>query len=169
MPFMKGVSPLRRTLKYLEAGRLYLKDQIKIMTINYNVSGDHHSGAREFVFWYVPQIQYKNPDVQISLLKNMTPTPFIRCFYDTGDHMLIDIDSKMKDEIYQHLVNVVGKSKEVLESERIAKEKKDNPANFGYGCEKHCMCEFPIQVSCPAVCPLPKHWRGKYKYKKVED
>lgn len=46
MPFMKGPAPIRRTLKYLEAGRLVLKDQIKIFTINYNVKGGNHHGAR---------------------------------------------------------------------------------------------------------------------------
>lgn len=43
---------------------------------------------RDFVFWYLPQIQYKNPDVQISTFKNMTPSPFIRCFYGTT-HMYV--------------------------------------------------------------------------------
>lgn len=38
---------------------------------------------RDFVFWYVPQIQYKNPNIQIVSFKEMTPSPFIRCFYGT--------------------------------------------------------------------------------------
>ncbi|KAJ8950097.1 hypothetical protein NQ318_017822 [Aromia moschata] len=59
MPFMKGNAPIRRTIKYLEAGKLILKDQIKIMTVNYNVKGNSHLGTRDFVFWYLPQIQYK--------------------------------------------------------------------------------------------------------------
>lgn len=46
MPFMKGPAPIRRTIKYLEAGRLYLKDQIKILTVNYNIHGQCHQGAR---------------------------------------------------------------------------------------------------------------------------
>lgn len=37
--------------------------------------------CRDFVFWYLPQVQYKNPNVQVIAFKNMTPTPFIRCFY----------------------------------------------------------------------------------------
>ncbi|CAH1987651.1 unnamed protein product [Acanthoscelides obtectus] len=169
MPFMKGPAPIRRTLKYLGAGNLVLKDQIKIFTINYNVSGIHHHGTRDFVFWYLPQIQYKNPHVQISTLKNMTPTPFIRCFYETGDEMLIDTFGRTKEEINEHLVKTVGKTKEVLAAETVAKEKKDNPANFGVACERHCICEVPGQVPCPGTCPLPKSWRGKYKYNVVED
>ncbi|CAH1117984.1 unnamed protein product [Phaedon cochleariae] len=169
MPFMKGPSPIRRTIKYLEAGKLVLKDQIKIMTINYNIAGKPHQGTKDFVFWFLPRVQYKNPHVQIATLKNMTPTPFIRCFYETGDEMLIDTFDRTKEEIHDHLITVVGKTKSVLKAEAIAKEKKDNPANFGTGCERHCMCEIPGQVPCPGTCPLPKHWRGKYKYKKVEE
>lgn len=75
--------------------------------------------------------------------------------------MLIDIDSQSKESILQHLIKVIGKSKEVLIEEGIAKEKKDNPANFGIGCKKSCICEVPGQVPCPGVVPLPYHMRGK--------
>jgi len=37
----------------------------------------------------------------------------------------------------------LGKSKQVLEEESIAAVKKDNPANFGSGCERYCICELP--------------------------
>ncbi|XP_019877486.2 probable 28S ribosomal protein S25, mitochondrial [Aethina tumida] len=167
MPFMKGAAPIRRTLKYLEAGKLILKDQIKVFSINYNMGGKNHHGAKDFVFWYLPQIQYKNPNVQIVSFKSMTPSPFIRCFYENGQQMLIDIDNRTKEEIHEHLINVVGKTKAVLEAEAIAKEKKDNPANFGAFCDRHCICEIPGQLPCPATCPVPKHMRGKYKYNKI--
>lgn len=144
---MKGRAPIRRTLQYLEAGKLILKDQIKILTVNYNIYGDHHRGARyayfpmcsfiklslkfsrQFVFWYLPQIQYGNANVQICTFKNLTPSPFIKCFYgrflkimvyaflytsivlDTGHQMLIDIHNKTKEEIYEHLIKVIGKTK----------------------------------------------------------
>jgi hypothetical protein len=78
---MKGLAPVRRTIKYLESGRLILKDKIRIVSINYNTFGDHHHGARDFVFWSLPQLQYKNPTVQVVTFKNLTPTPFIKCYY----------------------------------------------------------------------------------------
>jgi hypothetical protein len=37
MPFMVGRAPVRRTIKYLEAGRIVLKDKIRIFSINYNI------------------------------------------------------------------------------------------------------------------------------------
>lgn len=43
---MKGLEPIRRTIKYLNAGKLVLKDEIHILSINYNTFGDHHSGIR---------------------------------------------------------------------------------------------------------------------------
>lgn len=96
----------------------------------------------------------------------MTPSPFIKCYYDDGKHILIDIDSKTNDEIENHLIKVIGKSKETLEAEAILKEKKDNPANMGVGCQRPCICEVPDQVPCPGIVPLPYHMRGKHRKQK---
>lgn len=168
MPFMKGRAPIRRTLKYLESGRLVLKDKIKIFSVNYNTYGEHHDGARDFVFWNLPQIQYKNPAVQVVTFKNMTPSPFIKCYYDNGKTILIDVDSHNRNDILDHLLQVVGKSEQQLAAEATLAEKKDNPANFGVGCEKPCICGIPGQVPCPGIVPLPNSMRGKYKYQKAE-
>ncbi|KAG8229725.1 hypothetical protein J437_LFUL007900 [Ladona fulva] len=164
MPFMKGNAPIRRTLKYLEAGKLVFKEGVKIFSINYNTSGPHHKGARDFVFWYVPQIQYKNPEVQVITFKNMTPSPFIRCFLDSGKELLVDIDSRSKEEVHSHIRRVLCKTDEQLAQEAVAMEKKDNPANFGKGYARSCICEIPGQVPCPGVVPLPNHMRGKFKH-----
>ncbi|XP_048001423.1 uncharacterized protein LOC125238193 [Leguminivora glycinivorella] len=88
---------------------------------------------------YMLEIQYKNPNVQVATLKNLTPSPFIKCYFEDGRQVLIDIDNKSKEDVLEHLLNTVGKSKEVLEAEAVAAEKKDNPANFGVGCERACM------------------------------
>lgn len=169
MPFMIGRQPIRRTLKYLEAGKLYLKNNIQVMSINYNTFGEPHNGARQFVFWYLPQVQYKNPNVQIVTLKNITPTPFIRCYYDNGKEMLIDIDSKTREEILKHLISVVGKSQDELGKETMLKEKKANIANFGVGCSRSCMCVVPGQVPCPGLIPLPYCMRGKNIYQNKDE
>lgn len=52
----------------------------------------------------------------------------------------------------------------MLDIEAKLKEKKDNPANFGYGCDRHCICEIPGQLPCPGTVPVPEQWRGKFKY-----
>ncbi|XP_014234678.1 probable 28S ribosomal protein S25, mitochondrial [Trichogramma pretiosum] len=164
MPFMIGKEPVRRTLNYLKSGKLVLKNSIQIFAINFNSVGQNHKGIRDFIFWHLPQVLFKNRQVQIVEIKNKTPTPFITCFYEDGKKMLIDLDGKNKDEILDHLLKVVGKSAETLKLEAIAREKKDNPANFGFGCEKSCICEIPGQVPCPAIVPLPVHMRGKFKF-----
>ncbi|KAF4523192.1 hypothetical protein B566_EDAN002450 [Ephemera danica] len=168
MPFMKGNAPIRRTLKYLQSGKLVLKEKIKIFSINYNTYGDHHQGTKDFVFWHLPQIQFKNPNVQVITYKNLTPSPFIRCFLDDSEQILIDVDSRSKEEILSHLVQVIGKSSDVLAKEAQAQEKKDNPANFGLGYERHCICELPGQVPCPGIVPLPNHMRGKFIYARTD-
>ncbi|KYN00265.1 PREDICTED: probable 28S ribosomal protein S25, mitochondrial [Cyphomyrmex costatus] len=161
MPFMRGKEPVRRTVKYLMAGKLILKDKIQIMSFNYNTHGGHHKGTRDFVFWHLPQLQYKNPNVQIITFRNITPSPFIKCYYEDGKTMLIDADSKSKDEILDHLVRVVGKPLDIIKKETVAQEKKDNPANFGVGCDRSCICHIPGQVPCPGIVPLPNYMRGK--------
>ena len=85
MPFMKGKEPIRRTIKYLESGKIVLKENIKVFSINYNIGkgfhGKIHEGAQKFIFWSLPQLQYKNPSIQVVSFKNLTPTPFIRCYF----------------------------------------------------------------------------------------
>lgn len=46
MPFMIGPAPIRRTLGYLKAGRLVLKDKIQIFSINYANKGKHNDGMK---------------------------------------------------------------------------------------------------------------------------
>ena len=77
---MRGPAPIRRTIKYLEMCPLVLKESVKIFSVNYNTNGENHKGTREFVYWHLPQLQYKNPSIQIATFKNMTPVPFIRCY-----------------------------------------------------------------------------------------
>lgn len=83
--------------------------------------------------------------------------------------MLIDIDNKSKDEILEHLVRVVGKSEKTLMKEAIAQKEKDNPANFGVGCNRSCICHVPGQVPCPGIVPLPDHMRGKIIIERLQN
>lgn len=105
---MKGRAPIRRTLNYLNAGKLVLKDKIKIFSVAYNINGLNNTGAKEFVFWYLPQIQYKNPNVQVATLKNLTPSPFVKCYFEDGRKILVDVDNKSKEDILEHLIRTVG-------------------------------------------------------------
>ncbi|XP_058024632.1 small ribosomal subunit protein mS25 [Ahaetulla prasina] len=161
---MKGRFPIRRTLQYLSQGDVVFKDCVKIMTVNYNLHGELNEGARKFVFFNIPQIQYKNPWLQIVMFKDMTPSPFLRFYLDTGEQVLVDIEEKTNREISEHIKKILGKSEETI---RIDEEKKRkwHPATFG--CKKYhlreCMCEIDGQIPCPGKVPLPKEMTGKYK------
>ena len=72
------------------------------------------------------------------------------------------MDAQSNQEILDRLITTLGKSKEQLEEEAFASQKKDNPANFGQDCERYCLCSVPGQVPCSGLVPVPKHWRGKY-------
>ncbi|XP_051838910.1 28S ribosomal protein S25, mitochondrial [Antechinus flavipes] len=162
---MKGRFPIRRTLQYLNQGDVIFKSSVKVMTVNYNTHGELSEGARKFVFFNIPQIQYKNPWVQIMMFKNMTPSPFLRFYLNSGEQVLVDVEDKSNKEIMQHIKKILGKTEEVLKMEELEKKKLSHPANFGPKkyCLRECICEVEGQVPCPAVIPLPKEMTGKYK------
>ncbi|XP_077455063.1 small ribosomal subunit protein mS25 [Stigmatopora argus] len=162
---MKGRFPIRRTLQYLQQGDIILKKRVKIMTVNYNTFGALSDGARKFVFFNIPQIQYKNPWVQIMMFKNMTPSPFLRFYLDDGEQVLVDVEGKDRKSISGHVKTILGKSQAVLEEEERAKMQASNPANFGPKkyCLRECICEVDGQVPCPGNVPLPKEMTGKYR------
>ena len=60
---------------------------------------DHHKGAAEFVFWNLPQVQYRNPNVQIATFKNMTPSPFVTAYLEGGEKVIFDVDCHTNQEI----------------------------------------------------------------------
>ncbi|GFS60521.1 probable 28S ribosomal protein S25, mitochondrial [Trichonephila inaurata madagascariensis] len=161
MPFQLGKDAIRRTIPYLKQGRLILRENVKVMTINYNDTGDYHKGTRDFVYWNMCQIQYKNPNVQIVFYKNKFPTPFIRCWLDSGEDVLIDVFNKSSEEIMNHLVKTLGLPDIKEETEK--QEYLENICKFGSKFERHCMCEIPGQIPCPQIVPFPKHMTGKYK------
>ncbi|XP_070558080.1 small ribosomal subunit protein mS25-like [Ptychodera flava] len=160
---MKGRDPIRRTLQYLRQGKVHLRDNVQIFTINYTQKGTASKGTRDFIYWNLGQLQYKSPHVQILTFKNLTPSPCIRAWLDTGEEVVMDIDSKTNLEILETIQKVFGKSKDTLAAEESAKAKQDNPANFGEGFLRKCICEVPGQVPCPGFVELPKEMRGKYK------
>uniref|UniRef100_A0A8C9GQR0 Small ribosomal subunit protein mS25 n=1 Tax=Piliocolobus tephrosceles TaxID=591936 RepID=A0A8C9GQR0_9PRIM len=107
---MKGRFPIRRTLQYLSQGNVVFKESVKVMTVNYNTHGELGEGARKFVFFNIPQIQYKNPWVQIMMFKNMTPSPFLRFYLDSGEQVLVDVETKSNKEIMEHIRKILGKN-----------------------------------------------------------
>ena len=178
MPFVRGVTPIRRSLDYLKASPIEFKERVKILTVNYNEyernrtykkKHPHHEGAKEFVFWTLPQLQYKNPNLQIATFKNMTPSPFITCYLDDGKKVMFDVDGQSKDDIISRLKKTLGKSEKVLAEEALAREMKNNPANFGMGCDRYCLCAESGQVPCPGFMRLPDSWRGKIVFGEEEE
>ncbi|KAM9133229.1 small ribosomal subunit protein mS25 [Pangshura tecta] len=162
---MKGRFPIRRTLQYLAQGEIVFKSTVKVMTVSYNTSGELSEGARKFVFFNIPQIQYKNPWVQIMMFKNMTPSPFLRFYLDCGEQVLVDVEDKSNKEIVEHIKKILGKSEETLQKEERERKKLSHPATFGpkkYHL-RECMCEIEGQIPCPGLVSLPKEMTGKYK------
>ena len=157
---MQGVAPIRRTLKYLEKGLLVFKDNVRIVTFHFNKEQKSSKGTEDFVFWHFAQMQYKNPDTQLVVLNNITPSPWVQFFFENGEKLTLDIDGQDKDTILQKVKHIFCKTEETLRAEEI--EETENPANFGYRCNHHCICEVPGQMPCTKYVIAPKELRGKH-------
>ncbi|XP_029633369.1 probable 28S ribosomal protein S25, mitochondrial isoform X1 [Octopus sinensis] len=161
MPFMKGRAPIRRTLQYLKNGALVFKKNVQVMIINYNTGHAASKGAYNFQFWHIPQIQYKNPKLQILTMKNMTPTPFIQFILDSGEKVVMDVYNKEQEEIHEHIRKIFCKTQNPLSTDATTKESNVHPANFGHGCSRWCICEVPGQVPCSGFVTTRPEVMGK--------
>ncbi|XP_002131443.2 small ribosomal subunit protein mS25-like [Ciona intestinalis] len=148
---MSGKHPIIKTKQYLDQG-IVLRDGVKIMTMhygNYESNYESHSGIRKVVELNLPQFQHKNPDVQILVVKDLTPSPFFTFFLENGERFYIDVEGKNQVEILSQIQKVIGKPNELIEKESIAAEA--NPANFGPGFNRKCICEVQGQLPCSFV------------------
>ncbi|ELU11605.1 hypothetical protein CAPTEDRAFT_181516 [Capitella teleta] len=167
MPFMRGKGALRRTKEFLEKGEILLNEDIKVLLFGYTPllkKYPHHTGLTRFIFWHLPQLKYKNPKVEMYTFKNMTPTPWIKAFLKDDSHLVIDCDSRSREDIHSHVKKVLGKSEaELLEEIQLEESRFHNPALFGFQFDRQCICEVPGQVPCPGWELFPKEMTGKYK------
>lgn len=121
-------------------GKKYISDEER--------SKDRFNGMRDFYFWEMPRIQYKNPSVQIVRHLDKMPNPFIRCWLEDGSDVLFDCFHQSREEILQRLIKTLGKSRVV---KSIESEKEVNPALFGWQRPRFCMCEIVGQSPCPGT------------------
>jgi small subunit ribosomal protein S25 len=166
---MRGPAPWRRSLQYLENGKLTFRENVKIFQINYHDTLPESDGLRRFIFWHLAQVQYKNPKVQCVQLKNVTYTPYIS-IYTAREKVFHKLDvncyKRSHNEILDWLVKIAGKD----QNETNQEKEIQNPANFVCSdLNRYCICQIPGQVSCPQYKPLPLHMRGKYRYIKKDE
>jgi small subunit ribosomal protein S25 len=111
---------------------------------------DTHFGLRDFYYWNADAIQYNNPKIQIVRFTETNPIPFIRCWLENGDDVLFDCDGKTNEQIMNQLIKILGKSSKDIEQEKIKnlEASKENPAIFGFGKDRFCICEIDGQVPC---------------------
>lgn len=120
---------------------------------------DYFHGLREFYFWEMPRIQYKNPHLQIVRILDKMPTPFIRFWMDDGKDIIIDCFNQSHQDILKRVIKTAGKSEERLNLEETLRKEvigEDNPALFGYRRERFCGCEVLGQTPCPGVIRQPR-------------
>lgn len=162
--FTRGTTPLIQSTKYLESDPLHFRNSVQVMLAHFNEKQAASEGLKQFCVWSIPQIQYQNPNVQINILKEMTPSPWLQFFLhdphtEVEETVLVDCYAKTREQISDHLRRILGKTKRMLRRE--ASMEATNPANFGYDCNRWCMCEVDGQVPCPGreMMPLMKRWK----------
>ena len=101
-------------------------------------------------------------------LKNLTPSPFIRIFLEDKEDILIDCDNKTRYEIHDYLKKIICKSEKQIIKEEDSLDIPE-PSDFGWGCERQCICAVQGQVPCPGVVVMPDNMRGKYVFNLVEE
>ncbi|XP_012512343.1 PREDICTED: 28S ribosomal protein S25, mitochondrial [Propithecus coquereli] len=145
-----GRFPVRRTLRYLSQGDVVFKDAVKVMTVNYNSRGERGEGA--------------SPRRPRAL--SLGPCSARRLpLADSGEQVLVDVETKSNAEIVQHIRKILGKSEDALRKEERQKQQLAHPANFGPRkyCLRECMCQVEGQVPCPGLVPLPRDMTGKHR------
>lgn len=166
--WMPGKTPLIQTIKYLEADPIRLRSSVQVMLAHFNENQAASDGLKQFCVWSIPQIQYRNPNVQINIMKEIAPSPFLQFYLHDPhtaeeDSVLVDCYDKSREEIHDHLNKIVGKTGAMLRREAMQEAAKSaNPANFGFDCGRWCMCEVEGQVPCPAYEELPTMKKGKF-------
>ncbi|CDS38225.1 28S ribosomal protein S25 mitochondrial [Echinococcus multilocularis] len=162
MPLLKGGRyAVTRTKKYLDAGRIIFRENVKIMAINTLSKGEISEGAREFIKWHLPPLQYKNPSVQIVTLRDICPTPFIKFYLSDGREFNVDCSFHTADSIQDHIALVCAKTYDTIKREEVENQKIVNPANFGSKYPRQCICEVYGQVPCSSQQGKSKPWEGQ--------
>nr|CDS29919.1 28S ribosomal protein S25 mitochondrial [Hymenolepis microstoma] len=148
MPLLKGGRyAVTRTKKYLNAGRIVFRENIKVMAINTLSKGNISEGAREFIRWHLPPLQYKNPSVQFYL--------------SDGREFNVDCSFHTADSIHNHIAEICAKTPDTIKREEVENQKIINPANFGTKYPRQCICEVFGQVPCSSAIGRSKPWKGQ--------
>jgi len=166
MPFLRGFMPIRNTKYWLEKSDINLREQVRILAFAFDQENKEHEGAQEFEFWHWNQLQHRNPEVQLIRYDLKPPTPFIQAFLQNGQKVLIDIDGHNRGQIYERVKRVFGKTKMVIEQEKLEKEAIENVANFGYNSLRQCICEVQGQHPCPTMVDSPAYLKGRWRWNK---
>jgi len=165
MPFKLGEMPIRRTLFYLEQGKIVLRNDVAVLQFGSHLKPTpEQKGTHDFLFWHYSQIQFKNPHVQLIKNYDTSITPFAQAFLNDGREVMFDLEDKSKEEILSLLQGTLGKSKLVKRREFLERMQDHNPADFGSKCARQCMCEIQGQMCCTGLIEAPEYLKGKWRW-----
>merc|ERR1712002_1328902 len=117
----KGPFPYRRTLDFLKAGRTLLRSDIKTVAVCLEKTNrDDSNGLRDYLLRDLPQLQYKNPEVQFLMKRNKDENQLahIKFYLSGGKQLLLDTIDRTADEI-KDLIHLAGSASTLEESKRM--------------------------------------------------
>uniref|UniRef100_A0AC35EYP6 Small ribosomal subunit protein mS25 n=1 Tax=Panagrolaimus sp. PS1159 TaxID=55785 RepID=A0AC35EYP6_9BILA len=165
MPFMRGAMPLRRTLFYLEQGKVILRDDVAVLCIGYHSKPrPEQKGATDFIYWNWAQLQYKNPHIQLIKKQDFVVTPFAMAILKDSREVLFDFEGQSRGEIEERLQTTLGKTPLVRRREFLERMRNHNPAEFGVKCSRQCLCEIQGQQPCTSLLLAPSYLKGKWRW-----
>lgn len=172
-------NPVTSTTRFLEEGIIF-RDCVRCITIHYSEydceeKNRAHEATKKLAEVNFNQLQYMNPDVQILVMRNLLPHPFVTFFLEGNERINIESGDRSHIELLRWIQKVVGKPRELIDLE--TKAVAANPANFGVGYARRYLCDIQGQVpksgkysdftSDGRLCMVPRlrergqnmHWR----------
>jgi hypothetical protein len=158
---MRGRFNLTKTKWWLEQGPTLL-DQVAAINLEYNKpAADIYGfsrGAYNYHNYFIPQLRYKNPNVQIDVNTDQVAVPFMTLYFKDGRNATINC-AVSAEEIGRHLQATFcvddheQTDKEFDENGRIQNpwmHAKNKPCSTAtkYRVHRKCICQQPGQYGC---------------------
>lgn len=162
---MRGRFNITKTKWWLEQGPSLIP-QVASINLEYNKPASDvynmSKGAFYYHHYYIPQLRYKNPHVQIDVNTDQVAVPFMTIYFKDGRKALVNCASS-SEEIAKHVQGTFCLEYETAEKENFDENGRiQNPwmhannkpcrTSTKYRVHRKCICQQPGQYGCKTAC-----------------
>lgn len=156
---MRGRYAITKTKWWLERGPILIPD-VAAINLEYNKpSVDEYGlskGAHIYNTFYIPQLRYKNPNVQVDVRTNMTAVPFMQIYFKDGRSTTVNCAASA-EEIASHIQGTFCLTKAAEENRDFNEDGRlQNPWLHPAG--KPCCMSDINRVHRKCICQQPGHF-----------